>query len=57
MAQGRLSSKEEAGSQWGTKAGGVDQVFKDHFPGQAGRVDEMGKCGTNAKWAGKTFGH
>jgi len=46
MAQGRPSSKEEAGSQRGAKAGGEDKVYKGHFPGQAGRVDEMGGCGT-----------
>jgi len=46
MAQGRPSSKEEAGSQRGVKAGGEDVVNKGHFPGQAGRVDEMGECGT-----------
>jgi len=28
------------------KAGGEDEVYKGHFPGQAGRVDEMGVCGT-----------
>jgi len=46
MAHGRPSSKEEAGSQRGVKAGGEDEVYKVHFPGQAGRVDEMGECGT-----------
>jgi len=51
MAQGRPSSKEEAGSQRGVKAGGEDEVYKGHFTGQAGRVDEMG-----TRWAGKTFG-
>jgi len=45
MAQGRASSNEEAGSQQGAKAG-EDEVYKGHFPGQAGRVDEMGECGT-----------
>jgi len=45
MAQGRPSSKEEAGSQRGAKAGVEDEVYKGHFPGQAGRVDEMGECG------------
>jgi len=33
-------------SQRGAKAGGEDEVYKGHFPGQAGRVDEMGECGT-----------
>jgi len=46
MAQGRPSSKEEAGSQRGAKAVGEDEVYKGHFSGQAGRVDEMGECGT-----------
>jgi len=23
-----------------------DEVYKGHFPGQAGRVDGMGECGT-----------
>jgi len=46
MAQGKSSSKEEAGSQQGAKAGREDEVYKGHFPGQAGRVDEMGKGGT-----------
>jgi len=44
--QPRPSSKEEAGSQRGAKAGGEDEVDKSHFPGQAGRLDEMGECGT-----------
>jgi len=35
-----------AGSQRGAKAGGEDEVYKGHFPGKAGRVDEMGECGT-----------
>jgi len=43
MAQGRSSSKKEAGRQQGAKAGGEDEVYKVHFPGQAGRVDEMGE--------------
>jgi len=34
MAQGRPNSKEEAGSQRGVKAGGEDEVYKGHFPGQ-----------------------
>jgi len=46
MAQGRPSSKEEIGSQRGAKAGGQDEVYKGHFRGQVGRVDEMGECGT-----------
>jgi len=46
MAQGRPSSNEEAGSQRGVKAGGEDEVYKGHFTGQAGRVDEMGECET-----------
>jgi len=46
MAQGRPSSKEEVGSQQGAKAGGEDEVYKGHFPGQARRVDEMAECGT-----------
>jgi len=47
MAQGRPSSKEETGSQRGAKGGGEDEVYKGHFPGQAGRMDEiMGECGT-----------
>jgi len=29
-----------------SKAGGEDEVYKGHFPGQVGRVDEMGECGT-----------
>jgi len=28
------------------KAGGEDEVYKGHFPGQARRVDEMRECGT-----------
>ncbi|MGH0130003.1 UNVERIFIED_CONTAM: hypothetical protein FKN15_040514 [Acipenser sinensis] len=50
MAQGSPSSKEEAGSQRGAKAGGEDEVYKGHFPGQAGRMDEMGECGTTQDW-------
>jgi len=46
MEQGRPSSKKDAGSQQGAKAGREDEVYKGHFPGQAGRVDEMGECGT-----------
>ncbi|MGH0170320.1 UNVERIFIED_CONTAM: hypothetical protein FKN15_071754 [Acipenser sinensis] len=45
MAQGSPSSTEEAGSQRGAKTGGEDKVLKGHFPGQAGRMDEMGECG------------
>jgi len=45
MAKGRPSSKEEAGSQQGVKAVEEDEVYKGHFRGQAGRVDEIGKCG------------
>jgi len=56
MAQGRSSSKEECGSQWGAKAGGENEVYKGHFPGQAGRVDEMGECGTMQDGPSKTFG-
>jgi len=33
MAQGRPSSKEEAGSQRGAKAGGEDEVYKGHLCG------------------------
>jgi len=39
-------SKEEAGSQRDAKAGGEYEVNKGLFPGQAGRVHEMGVCGT-----------
>jgi len=46
MAQGRPSSKEEAGSQRGAKPGGEDEVYIGHFPDQAWKVDEMGECGT-----------
>jgi len=46
MAQGRPRSNEEAGSQRGAKAGGEDEVYEGHFPGQVGRMDEMGECGT-----------
>jgi len=46
MTQGSPSSNEEAGSQQGAKAGGEDEVYKCHFSGQAGKVDEMGECGT-----------
>jgi len=46
MAQGRPSSKEIADSQQGPKAGGEGEVYKGHFPVQAGTVDEMGECGT-----------
>ncbi|MGH0153764.1 UNVERIFIED_CONTAM: hypothetical protein FKN15_025194 [Acipenser sinensis] len=47
MAQSSPSSTEEAGSQLGAKAaGGEDDVHKDSFPGHAGRMDEMGECGT-----------
>jgi len=28
------------------KAGGEGEMYKGHFPCQAGRVDEMGECGT-----------
>jgi len=35
MAEGMPSSKEEAGNQQGAKAGGEDEVYKGHFPGQA----------------------
>jgi len=47
MAQGRPSL---ACSQRGVKAGGEDEVYKGHFPGQAGRV------WNNARWADKVFG-
>ncbi|MGH0174301.1 UNVERIFIED_CONTAM: hypothetical protein FKN15_069770 [Acipenser sinensis] len=50
MAQGNPSSTEEAGSQRGAKAGGEDEVHKGCFPGQAGRMDEMGECGTTQDW-------
>jgi len=30
-------------------------MYKGHFPGQAGRVDEMGVW-NKARWACKTFG-
>ncbi|MGH0131649.1 UNVERIFIED_CONTAM: hypothetical protein FKN15_056731 [Acipenser sinensis] len=46
MAQGSPSSTEESGSQRSAKAGGEDEVLKGRFPGQAGRMDEMGECGT-----------
>ncbi|MGH0128506.1 UNVERIFIED_CONTAM: hypothetical protein FKN15_027537 [Acipenser sinensis] len=38
MAQGSLSSTEEAGGQRGAKPGGEDEVRKGRFPGQAGRM-------------------
>jgi len=37
---------KEAGSQRGAKAGGEDEVYKGHFPGQAGRLDKMRECRT-----------
>ncbi|MGH0141930.1 UNVERIFIED_CONTAM: hypothetical protein FKN15_043099 [Acipenser sinensis] len=36
MAQGSPSSKEEAGSQRGAKAGGEDEVYKGHFQAKQG---------------------
>jgi len=33
------------------KAGGEDEVYKGHFPGQAGRVDEMSKMGWQDLWS------
>ncbi|MGH0168399.1 UNVERIFIED_CONTAM: hypothetical protein FKN15_054900 [Acipenser sinensis] len=36
MAQGSLSSTEEAGGQQGAKTGGEDEVRKGRFPGHQG---------------------
>jgi len=49
-SSGTRQDQLKGGSQRGAKAVGEDEVYKGHFPGQAGRV------WNNARWAGKTFG-